>query len=667
LQVAKGLSATLGNDFFDSVVRNLAATFHADSVYIGELAGPPANRLMTLAAVRKHQKTKNFGQTLSGTAAGQVALDGSFACSKDVRGRFPEDTRLETMRAEGYAGVRLCDSAGQPVGLLVVESRERLTDIQLVKSVLETFAPRAAAEIERKRAEDLYRENEERYHAFVSTNPDAMWRIEFERPIPLDLPEEEQLERIYRYGYLAECNEASAALYGMESGEQLVGWRFDKVLPRQDAQLVEELRTAIRSGFRFTVVQTTAQDARGRQAYRLRSQFGILEGGALRRMWGTTRDISELRRAELSMAASERRFREVLEGIHLPAVMLDRNGSITFCNERFLRLANSSKKELSGRKWLEGVISANEADKWRAAMLHGWEGTAGDRHFEGEIIQREGPPRVVLWDTICLSQEESGETVLAAIGRDLTYQRILEGQMRQAQKLESIARLAAGLAHDFNNLLMVVLGQTAQLLKNATESGPDRQRLASIENAATQCARLTAQLLAFGRKQRLAPRLISLNEVIAGDEGVIRSLIGGAIELVIDLASPIGLVYADPVQIQRILANLVTNSRDAMPDGGTVTVATSNVTILAEEAMHPGLEPGPYVRLSVSDNGLGLTEEIRTHLFEPFFTTKAQGKGTGLGLSTVYGIVTQSGGHISVHSEPGKGARFDILLPVARA
>lgn len=665
LQVAKGLSVTLGNDFFQSMVRNLAHTFNANCVYLGELTGSPVNRLATLAVFRKRQKAENFEQTLASTAAGQVWLDGSFACRRDVRRRFPEDNRLETMRAEGYVGVRLSDSVGQPVGLLAVVSREQLTDIQLVRSVLETFAPRAAAELERKRAEDLHRENEERYHAFVSTNPDAMWRIEFEEPIPLGLSEEEQLERIYRSGYLAECNDASARLYGRRSAEQLVGSRFDEILPRKDARLLEELRTAIRSGFSSTVIETASHDDGGRLVYRLRSQFGIVERGALRRLWGTTRDITDLRRAELSVAASERRFREVLEGVQLPAIMLDRDGLITFCNECFLRLANRSRKELSERKWLEGIIAAEEADKWRATMLRS-DGLTGTKHFEGEIIQREGPPRIVLWDTICLRHE--GEmTTLAAIGRDLSYQRALEAQIRLSQKLDSVGRLAAGIAHDFNDMLTVVRGHTEQLLRETAQSHKAYASLSAIEDAVMRCSDLVDQLLAFSRKQPLQPERIDLNDVITAEEVLVRNLLGAGIELTIQLTSPLWLVYADPIQVQRILANLVTNARDAMPQGGTLFIESSNLVIGEDDTLRPGVIPGAYVRLSVSDTGVGLTEEIETHLFEPFFTTKQAGKGTGLGLPTVYGIVTQSGGYVAVHSEPGSGTTVEILLPaVAR-
>jgi signal transduction histidine kinase len=252
---------------------------------------------------------------------------------------------------------------------------------------------------------------------------------------------------------------------------------------------------------------------------------------------------------------------------------------------------------------------------------------------------------------------------LAAIGRDISRQKALEYQVRESQKLESVGRLAAGVAHDFNTMLTVILGHAALLLKEHSAPGPTNEWLTAIESAATQCTRLSSQLLAFGHQQHLRPALISLNEMIVKDERIIHSLLGDQIELVLDLGSPLGRVYADAAQIQRAIANLVTNARDALPDGGRVTISTANLEISAEDPHYPAVEPGRYVRLSVTDNGTGLTEDVRTHMFEPFFTTKLSGKGTGLGLSTVYGIVSQSGGHVAVQSELGKGTRFEILLP----
>ena len=232
LQIAKRLSATLGADFFNSLTKNLSGVLNVDGAYVGEFGGTSSHRLRTLSVIRNHDPSTNFEQELSGTAAGQVLSDGVFAHSKDVLRIFPHDTYLHEIGAEGYAGVRLCDSAGQPLGILAIFSKEPLIDIHLAKSVLGTFAPRAAAEVERKRNDDLHRESEERYHAFIASNPDAMWRLEFERPISISLPEEEQIEQLYRFGYLAECNDALAKLFGRERAEQILGMPFETFAPR---------------------------------------------------------------------------------------------------------------------------------------------------------------------------------------------------------------------------------------------------------------------------------------------------------------------------------------------------------------------------------------------------------------------------------------------------
>ncbi len=633
-----------------------------DCAYLAELSGNSSDRLRTLAVFRGQRQAQNFEQPLSGTAAGQVFSDSFYARSKDVREIFPEDAHVRDIGAQGYAGIRLADSAGQPVGLLAIAGKQPLVDVPLVKSVLEAFAPRAAAEIERKRNDDCRRENEERYHAFFASNPDAMWRLEFDPPVSLDQPAEELVDQLYRAGYLAECNDASAKLFGRERAEELLGLPFEIFVPRADPQLQADLRAAIRSGFRDSIVEGIRSEEDGRQTYRLRIQFGIVENGALRRLWGNTRDITDLRQAELSAAASERQFREVLEGIHLPALMLDSQGAITFANEAFLRLIQRSRAELESLKWLEGVVAAAESKAWKETMLPEPSGSA-TLHFEGEVRPRDGSRRLVQWDAIRLRSPENQVSSLAAIGRDMTYQHALESQIRQVQKLEGIARLAAGVAHDFNNLLMIVMGHASRLLAQVTPSDRAYGSLVEIVDSAKSCTRLTERLLAFGRKQPLKPQLIDLNEVIADSRGLLSGILGSAISLRVNLAAPLMLVRADPTQIQEVLANLASNARDAMPQGGILTIETANVEIGEEDAAHAGIQSGSYVQLSFIDTGMGVADEVLAHLFEPFFTTKAPGKGTGLGLSTVHGIVTQSGGHITVRSERGKGTTFEILLP----
>ncbi len=663
LEMAKGLSATLGKDFFRSLVQNLAAALAAEYVYIAELAGAKKDRLRTLAVYRKNGDPEDFEQGLSGTAPGRVLLDGIYACRRDAAQLFPRDAQLVSLRAQSYAGIRLSDSTGQPEGVLAVVCTERLADTRLMQSLLEAFAPRTAAELERKRVEDIHRENEERYQAFIATNPDAMWRVEFSEPIPVTLPEDEQLDRMYRFGYMAECNEAAARLWGVDSVQRLLGSRLDFLVPRTDARLVEELRSGIRSGFRNCTIETTPHDEDGRLLYRLRSQFGIVEDGELRRIWGTTRDITGLRRAELSLAASERKFRAVLEGVQLPAIMLDLDGMLTFANRCFLELAQRTEADLPALKWLDGVVPREESAIWKSILQPGHSLRQATTHFEGAIVPPEGPRHAIEWSSIGLRDGDDKWEEIAAIGRDVTRERALETEIRQAQKLESIGKVAAEMAHDFNNLLTVIVGNTASLLDRVNEIDPQRPHLAAIEDAATLCTSLTAQLLAFGRKQHLHPEFIVLNEVILAEESIIRSLSGDSIEVDFQLQPDLWRVYADPTQMQRTLANLVANGRDAMPHGGKLTIATSNLALDKEEAAYPGLPAGRYVRLAVADTGIGLTAEVRRHIFEPFFTTKPGNKGSGFGLATVYGIVTQSGGRILAHGEPGEGATFEIVLP----
>lgn len=252
------------------------------------------------------------------------------------------------------------------------------------------------------------------------------------------------------------------------------------------------------------------------------------------------------------------------------------------------------------------------------------------------------------------------------LSNDITQRKQLENQFRQSQKMEAVGRLAGGVAHDFNNLLTAITGYCDLLLSGLDEDLPLRRDLEEIKKAGDRAASLTRQLLAFSRRQVLQPKVLDLNEVVANIEKMLMRLIGEDIDLITVLHPQLASVKADPGQIEQVIMNLAVNSRDAMPGGGKLTIETANVDLDAQYARrHSEVQPGPYVMLAVTDTGLGMDEEIISHLFEPFFTTKGVGKGTGLGLSTVYGIVKQSGGHIWAYSEPGRGSSFKIYLPRA--
>jgi len=666
-RITRKLSDSLGNDFFQSAVKHIADALEANCVYLGELIDGPVKLIHPLAVCLNREFAVGFEQDLPGTAFAYVIAEGSLVNTRDVAQLFPLDRTLERLRAQAFVGYRLSDSDGQVMGVLAAVYSERLEDLELVKSVLEAFTPKVAVELERKREHESLRRADERHRAFIASSMDAMWRVELEKPIPVQLDEEEQVERIYRYGYLAECNEALARLTGAPSVEDLIGARFGTLVPQDNIQLLEELRSAIRSGYRGTVVQTTPLDALGRRMYRLRSQFGIVEHGELLRLWGTTRDITELKRAELALEASERRCHEILERLQLPAVVVDLTGKVVFANDALLRLCGWSKQVLTTGNWFDLMADQETRDNWKAALIYAGYGPTS-AHLEGPLECAEGIQRLISWDTTLLLDADGGVEAIAAIGTDITSQKAVEAQIRQAQKLEGIRRLAAAVAHDFNNLLTVIVGHTSRLLGGISETNAMRDDLSTIRDSSMQCVGLTEQLLAIGRQQRLQLVVFNLNSTITGAEAVIRGLVGEKVRLDLRLDSSLRLVKADPAQIERVLANMAANARDAMPSGGELIIATANTELdEASVSSKPGLKSGPYVRLTLTDTGVGMSEEVRSRIFDPFFTTKAAGQGTGLGLSTVYGIIGQSEGFISVSSLPGQGTSFEILLPAAEA
>ncbi|MGH9676124.1 MAG: ATP-binding protein, partial [Candidatus Acidiferrum sp.] len=260
--------------------------------------------------------------------------------------------------------------------------------------------------------------------------------------------------------------------------------------------------------------------------------------------------------------------------------------------------------------------------------------------------------------------EHGGRRVRLVVARDITERHQLEEQLRQAQKMEAIGRLAGGVAHDFNNLLMVIKGHTELLMATPSSSDQTSRKIAQIDRAADRAASLTRQLLAFSRMQVLQPRAMNLNSVVEDMGKLIPRLIGENIELVTRTAADLGTIRADASQMEQVIMNLAVNARDAMPGGGKFSIETSNAELDRSYGLsHPIVQPGRYVLLAVTDTGTGMDPETQAHIFEPFFTTKEQGKGTGLGLATVYGVVKQSGGFIWVYSEVGKGTCFKIYLP----
>jgi signal transduction histidine kinase len=511
------------------LTHQLAGVLEAKCVYVGEFVDDNSNRVRTLAAFVEGDGPEAFEFPLAGSPDAEVASGSPCMYPRAVRKMFPEDPVLRDLKAEAWVGVPLNNLEGQARGLIATIYGQPLQlEVHFVQSVLMMLVPRASAELNRKKAEDLLSESEQRYRAFVEMNPNACWRIEFDEPIDTALPEEEQLA-VAQHHRITECNHA-AELLGMKRGELIT----EAVLDMETARSI--MLSLIRSKYRYSTIETTPVGRKGKRRHFLHSQWGIVENGKLQRIWGACHDITDLR----------------------------------------------------------GI----------------------------------------------------------------------EAQFRHMQKLDSIGRLAAGVAHDFNNLLAVIRGYSSQLLGHTETTDTAYLGLTEIQKAAEQGAALTNQLLALSRKQNAELQVLDLNPIVEEDEKILGRLLGKKIELKTELAPSVALVRTNASCMHQVLLNLAVNGRDAMPNGGKLTITLSNVDIgETRPARLTAVEPGPYVRLSVADNGMGMNPDAQAHLFEPFFTTKEATKGTGLGLSTVHRIVRQSRGQIIVETEPNKGTTFEIFLP----
>jgi PAS domain S-box-containing protein len=373
--------------------------------------------------------------------------------------------------------------------------------------------------------------------------------------------------------------------------------------------------------------------------------------------------ITERKQAEARLRASEAKFRSYIEHAPMGVFVLDRAGRFVEVNDAAAAMIGYTQAEFLQRE-LAGVFAPGSVDDGIRAFQA--LATEGERRGEFLCRRKDGSE---FWAAV--SAVRLGGDRFIAFSHDLTPRRKAEQALRESedrlrasQKMEAIGALAGGVAHDFNNLLTVIDGYARFALDSLGDGDPLHADLIEIRSAAERAARLTRQLLAFGRKQVLVPRVINLNDIIAGMESMLRRLIGEDVEIVTKIATNLGNVKADPGQIEQVVMNLAVNARDAMPSGGTLLFETANVDLdEAYGAQHPGVQPGAYVRFSVTDTGCGMDPQTSARIFELFFTTKERGKGTGLGLSTVYGIVTQSGGNIWVYSEPGHGTTFGIDLP----
>ncbi len=379
---------------------------------------------------------------------------------------------------------------------------------------------------------------------------------------------------------------------------------------------------------------------------------------------GCEREITKRKLAEDALRESESRFRGLLENVDLMAAIYDLHGNFTFCNDYSLSKLGWTREELIGSHATRVLPQERHARIIRLFESVAQTGEPSSWSSQPTVLTKAGKPLYLEMSNVTLCDSRGEPVAVAALGTDVTEQHALQEHYLQAQKLDSVGRLAGGIAHDFNNLLTVINGYSEMASRRLPAGDPIRSQIQAVRDAGERAADLTSQLLAFSRKQVTQPQVLNLNAVVADSERMLRRLLGEDIELVTSLNPSGGWVNADPGQIHQILMNLAVNARDAMPGGGRLTIRTSEIafdaTYLPDD---PLTMRGPCILLTISDTGTGIDPETLKHIFEPFFTTKGIANGTGLGLSIVYGIVEQCSGRISVDTEPGQGTTFGIYLP----
>jgi len=557
--------------------------------------------------------------------------------------------RFAAMVAEGaidVVGTPAVDWLGVPLrgggrtfGVVAVQSyRAEMRYGERDKEVLTFVAQHIAATLERRRAEEERERSLSLLRAALESTTDGLLMVDLQG-------------RVVTVNHkFQEMWHLPAELVDAGDDDRLLSFVLDQLTDPEG--FLAKVRELYRQPDAESYDVLAFRDGRVFERY---SQPQRVGGQSVGRVW-SFRDVTDRRR-------SEERYRSLFEE-SLDAVYVSTPaGRLIDVNPAGVSLFGYSSKEELLRVDIARDLYADPAQRERWLERIREQGFVRD--FELETRTRDGR-RLVLLETSSGVRDEQGRLVaLRGFLRDVTEQRQLEDHLRQAQKMEAVGQLAGGVAHDFNNLLTVIFGYSDLVLAGLPAQDPMRADVEEIRNAGRRAGELTRQLLAFGRRQVLSPRLLDLNRVVGDMEKLLRRLIGEHIELVTRLDDGLGVCRADPGQIEQVIVNLAVNARDAMPDGGRLVISTANAVLEDEGARRQLVAPGVYVLLQVSDTGVGMDEGVRERIFEPFFTTKELGQGTGLGLATVYGIVKQSGGHIAVESQRGEGSAFSVYLPRA--
>jgi two-component system, cell cycle sensor histidine kinase and response regulator CckA len=499
----------------------------------------------------------------------------------------------------------------------------------------------------RKQAEEALRESEMRYRALFDASPDAITVMDLEMNFVMG-------------------NRHGLEIWGQDSLDQaLVRKAMEYIVPEDQPRVMATMKELMTTG-RTQTFETTMIKQDGTRFPSLNSAALIRDAeGRPQAIFGIARDITALKQAEAELRQSEQKFRLMAETIQdVFWIATPRIGKTLYVSPGFEYIWGRTSEALyrHPKLFLE-TVHPEDQERVKADITTARERSIPWSH-EYRIIRPDGTVHWIQNRGFPILDDQGRVTLFTGVATDITEHKALEQQLLQAQKMEAVGRLAGGVAHDFNNLLMAITGYGELMRTKVHQDDPLYGHLENILKAGERAAALTHQLLTFSCQQIIKPQVIDLNRVVLDLEPMLRRLIGEDLYLEVVTDRRPGVVKADPGQMGQIIMNLVLNARDAMAQGGQLTLKTAAVDLTEGCHTRFGLAPpGAYVKLVVQDTGAGMDEAIQAHIFEPFFTTKEKGKGTGLGLSTVYGIVKQSGGYLDLESSPGAGSTFSIYLP----
>jgi PAS domain S-box-containing protein len=465
-------------------------------------------------------------------------------------------------------------------------------------------------------------------------------------------------------GILLTWNQGAERVYGYAASE-VIGKSAAILVPPDRLENFQEVLEKVRRGEYISHHETVRRTKDGclidvsLSLSPMRDASGILIGIST-----ITRDITERKRTAEALRASQQIIEEIINAMPVRVFWKDKNLVFLGCNAVFARDAGfADPKDVIGKDDYQ-IEWRDQAEKYRADDRQVIESGCPKLLIEESQTTPEGNTITILTSKIPLRSSKGEISGLLGTYMDITERKRFEAQLVQSQKMEIVGKLAGGIAHEFNSIMTAIIGHSELLLIDLPPESPMCRNARQIRQSADRAAVLTRQLLAFGRKQTLRPEILDLNSILAGMENVLRHLAGNNGEICITPGAGLKAVKADAGQIEQVIVNIAMNAAEAMPHGGKLTLETANVTLDEAYVSHfPELKAAEYVTLAITDTGVGMSETVRTRVFEPFFSTKAVGQGTGLGLATCYGIIKQSGGHISVYSEPARGSTFKIYLP----